>query len=455
MQHKRIEPLDSEGLPTMAASMDQGQGSSLGDFARAFDLPEPPLPVYLGRYHIQREIARGGMGIILHAYDELLCRDVAIKLLLARYAENSILFQRFVNEALVTCRLQHPCIVPIYEHGHAEDERPYFAMKLVTGQSLGKILGSPPSNQTDRSRLFKIFEHVCRAIAYAHSQGVLHLDLKPANIMVGEFGEVYVMDWGLSRVLERSDGMGSETNAENLIAEPLNAYSVPSYGIRGTPAYMAPEQARGLALCPQSDVFGLGAMLCEILTGRPPYRNRDPRRTYADATRAKLDDAHRGLDACASDDRLIQLAKRCLAPNPKDRPNNASFIANEISSYLESALEQSETDLCRFFDLSLDLFCIATIDGYFRRVNCNFPRVLGYSVEQLVSQPFLDFVHPNDKNPTMHVMADLLAGKPVVHFCNRYRHSAGHYITLEWTAKSIVEENTIFAVARDITKRAS
>ena len=133
MQSKRIEPLDSEGLPTMAASMDQGQGSSLGDFARAFDLPEPPLPVYLGRYHIQREIARGGMGIILHAYDELLCRDVAIKLLLARHAENSVLFQRFVNEALVTCRLQHPCIVPIYDHGHAEEERPYFARCFASG----------------------------------------------------------------------------------------------------------------------------------------------------------------------------------------------------------------------------------------------------------------------------------------------------------------------------------
>jgi len=123
-------------------------------------------------------------------------------------------------------------------------------MKLVTGQSLGKILGSPPNNQTDRSRLFKIFEQVCRAIAYAHSQGVLHLDLKPANIMVGEFGEVYVMDWGLSRVLQSSDGLGSETNAENLIAEPPNAYSVLSSGIHGTPAYMAPEQARGLAVCP-------------------------------------------------------------------------------------------------------------------------------------------------------------------------------------------------------------
>lgn len=328
-------------------------------------------------------------------------------------------------------------------------------MKLVTGHSLGKILASPPTNQTDRSRLLKIFEQVCRAIAYAHSHGVLHLDLKPANVMVGEFGEVYVMDWGLSRVLQMSDSLGSETKLENRSAEPLKSNSAASSGIHGTPAYMAPEQARGLAVCPKSDVFGLGAILCEILTGRPPYRNRDLRRTYADATRAKLDDAHRGLDACASDDRLIQLAKRCLAPNPKDRPNNASFIANEISGYLESALEQSESDLCRFFELSLDLFCIASIDGYFRRVNSNFPRLLGYSAEQLVSRPFLDFVHPDDIRQTKEVMGDLLAGKAVVHFCNRYRHSDGHYITLEWTAKSIVEENTIFAIARDMRNRSS
>ncbi len=455
MHGKRIEPLDSDSLPSTIASMGAGQGAGSDDVEGAFDMPEPPLPDNLGRYLIKREIARGGMGIILLAHDQMLRQDVAIKLLLARYAGNSSLFQRFVNEALVTCRLQHPCIVPIYEHGHAEDERPYFAMKLVTGHSLGKILASPPTNQTDRSRLLKIFEQVCRAIAYAHSQGILHLDLKPANVMVGEFGEVYVMDWGLSRVLQMSDRLGSETKLENLSAEPLKSNSIASSGIHGTPAYMAPEQARGLAVRPQSDVFGLGAMLCEILTGRPPYRNRDLRRTYADATCARLADAHRGLDACASDDRLVQLAKQCLAPHPKDRPSSASFIANEISGYLESALEQSESDLCRFFELSLDLFCIASIDGYFRRVNCNFPRVLGYSEEQLVSRPFLDFVHPDDKEPTMHVMGDLLAGKAVVQFCNRYRHSDGHYITLEWMAKSIVEENTIFAVARDITKRAN
>jgi PAS domain S-box-containing protein len=103
----------------------------------------------------------------------------------------------------------------------------------------------------------------------------------------------------------------------------------------------------------------------------------------------------------------------------------------------------------------LDLFCIATLEGYFSRINVNFPKVLGYSKEKLISQPFLDFVHPDDVGDTVEVMQDLLKGMPVVRFCNRYRHAEGHYITLEWTAQAIPSEGNIFAVARDITNRVN
>ena len=456
MPLKSNKSIESQFLPDTVASVDLSKCEFISDsFFDSADLSETSLPLTLGRYTIEKEIARGGMGVILLAHDSLLRRYVAIKLLLSRYTENSSLLQRFVNEALITSRLQHPCIVPIYDHGHAEDHRPYFTMKLITGLSLSEILQEPVESHPDRSRLLKIFEQVCLAIAYAHSEGVLHLDLKPANIMVGEFGEVYVMDWGLSRALEPVECLeGHDPAARSGIGKHVSD-SIPYVGIHGTPAYMPPEQAQGLAVCVQSDVFGLGALLCEILTGRSPYRDRDVKKIYTDASLANLDDAHQRLDACAGDERLVQLAKRCLAPNLMDRPLNASLVAAEISGYLESALEQGASDLSRFFDLDLDFFCIATSEGYFRRINRNFSLVLGYTEKELTSRPFVNFIHPDDVAETIQIMCGLLEGKPVHRFKNRYRHKDGHFITLEWTAKSIVAEDTIFAVAREVTSSST
>ena len=445
------EQPNPESLPPTALHRQNGELSSDFD-SDEFTLNDPLVDHFerLGRYRIDEELARGGMGIVFRAYDELLHRDVALKLLQYQFADRPVFHQRFVNEALLTSRLQHPCIIPIYDSGMAPDERPYFAMKLISGQSLGEILSVPPKNQMDRSRLLKIYEQVCQGIAYAHAHGVLHLDLKPANVMVGEFGEVHVMDWGLARtwppILEL------EAHASKL---PRNnrgdTMRTESDGIVGTAAYMAPEQARGEPVSPRTDVFGLGALLCEVLTGRPPYRGPDHRRVYVRAMQGKLGEAIDRLDHCDSDVFLKDLAKRCLSVDANHRPEDASSVARAIATYLESALEQAESDLCRFFDLTPDLFCIATVDGYFERVNTNFPRVLGYAEHTLVSQPFLEFVHPDDVTQTQDVMKNLGEGKPVVRFCNRYRHLDGHFITLEWTAQAIPEDGTIFAVARDVS----
>jgi serine/threonine-protein kinase len=126
-------------------------------------------------------------------------------------------------------------------------------------------------------------------------------------------------------------------------------------------------------------------------------------------------------------------------------------VASELTLFLESRLQRAENDLERFFDLSLDLFCIAGMDGFFRRVNSNFPRVLGFSEKHLLTRPFLEFVHPDDRDPTISVMSQLKIGQPVVQFRNRYMAVDGSYRCFEWTAKSIPEEGTIFAVARDVT----
>ncbi len=414
----------------------------------------------LGKFRLEFEISRGGMGVILRARDMELDRSVAVKLLRKVHKGKPQLHQQFTHEARITGRLQHPGIIPIYETGLSWDQRPYFAMKWVQGRTLSELLAERNSTQDDLPRLLKIFEQVCQTLSYTHSRGVIHLDIKPSNIMVGAFGEVHLMDWGLARVsTELCDlTMTGEVQFRSTIlsvAERLASQSIPADApagtIWGTPAYMSPEQARGQCTDVRSDVFGLGGILCEILTGHPPHTGRSLIDVCFRAAKGDLSFIFQKLDECDADGVLIRLARSCLNPQVDLRPAHAGIVANELTMYLESMLQRAETDLRRFFDLSLDLFCIAGLDGYFRRVNSNFSRVLGYNEKLLLSRPFLDFVHPDDRKDTIEIMGQLLKGQPVVQFQNRYQTESGSWRLFEWTAKSVPDEGVIFAVARDVT----
>src|SRR5262249_35717626 len=151
------------------------------------------------RYQLSGEIARGGMGAVLRGRDVDLGRDLAVKVLLERYAQRPDIVHRFVEEAQIGGQLQHPGVVPVYDVGRFGD-RPFFTMKLVKGRTLATILRERADASVDRPRLLGIALQVAQTLAYAHSRGVIHRDLKPANIMVGAFGEVQVMDWGLAKV---------------------------------------------------------------------------------------------------------------------------------------------------------------------------------------------------------------------------------------------------------------
>ena len=269
------------------------------------------------------------------------------------------------------------------------------------------------------------------------------------------FGEVHLIDWGLARICDDGYSNVSEANFLNddsIVPNPNGSHEANSFGyVGGTPSYMAPEQARGETVSLQSDVFGLGAILCEILTGEPVYVGNNQRNILIKAAKANLATVHRKLELLGRDKPLVRLVQRCIAIAAKDRPPDAGAVAAEVTAYLESLLQEGMKDWHRFFEISLDLFCIASFEGFFLRVNGNFSRVLGYSESQLISQPFLDFVHPDDIGPTIAVMIVLSEGKPVMRFRNRYRNATGDYRTLEWSAKSVLEERIIFAVARDVT----
>ena len=323
----------------------------------------PPMPVD-GRYQLQGEIARGGMGVVIKGRDTDLGRDLAVKVLLDSHKDRPEVTQRFIEEAQIGGQLQHPGIAPVYELGQFEDQRPYFTMKLVKGKTLAALLANRKSIEEDRSKFIGIFEQICQTMAYAHSRGVIHRDLKPANIMVGAFGEVQVMDWGLAKVL-KTGGVADESRPTNLpnnqsVIEtlrsgqgdtPLGQGSQTQMGsVMGTPAYMPPEQALGEIdqLDERCDVFGLGAILCEILTGEPPYVAENNVELFRMATRGKLEHCHERLEQAGVDDDLLALTKQCLLSEPKYRPLHAGELSVQVTMHIEtvaSRLRESEIDL--------------------------------------------------------------------------------------------------------------
>jgi eukaryotic-like serine/threonine-protein kinase len=313
-------------------------------------LTRPGLPVRAGRYQILGEIARGGMGAVLRARDADLGRELALKVLLRPHRDDNELRNRFVEEAQIGGQLQHPGIVPVYELGTFPDRRPFLAMKLVRGRTLAALLGERPAPAHDLPRFLAVFEQVCQTVAYAHSRRVIHRDLKPSNVMVGSFGEVQVMDWGLAKVLpeggvaderKRPDGAEAVTQVRTLRTEGSGSNSLAG-SVLGTLAYMAPEQARGEIdrVDERADVFGLGAILCEILTGRPPFEGSSRGEVQAQAARGDLADALTRLEACGADEELRRLARVCMETRPADRPRDAGALARRMTSYTTGVQER-------------------------------------------------------------------------------------------------------------------
>lgn len=296
------------------------------------------------RYRILRLHAKGGLGQVSVADDGELHREVALKEIQERHADDPESRSRFVQEAEVTGGLEHPGIVPVYGLGHYINGRPFYAMRFIRGDSLRTAIQNyhGPDRETDAGKravqfrgLISRFITVCQTMEYAHSRGVVHRDIKPDNIMLGKYGETLVVDWGLAKQVGRADRPPAATDPEESLRLSSGSGSNPTMQgtAVGTPSYMSPEQAAGRldAMGPASDIYSLGATLFAILTGKPPVEGKNPSEIMIRVQRGDIADP-RSLNP-EIDRGLQAICLKALAHHPTDRYATAIDLAHDLEQW--------------------------------------------------------------------------------------------------------------------------
>ena len=333
-----MSPLVPSDIDSGTTLRGPSQGNALSRAGATLPVVEP------GRYAIAGEMAHGGIGRILRARDTRLDRPVAIKELLA---PDTGAEPRFVAEALVTARLQHPSIVPVYEAGRWPGGEPFYAMKLVSGRSLAEVIAEKKTLE-ERLALLPHVLAVAEAMAYAHSERIIHRDLKPANVLVGEFGETVVIDWGLAKDLTREE----ERTGEDLPGADAEDGTRTRVGtVMGTPAYMPPEQAAGRPVDERADVYALGAILYHLLAGTQPYDGGSSAQVLQQVVQGPPPPLSKRQKCIPAD--LLAIVAKAMARDPAGRYATAREVVEDLKRFhtgqIVGAYQYSRVELLRRF----------------------------------------------------------------------------------------------------------
>ena len=305
------------------------------------------------RFRILRPHAKGGLGQVSVALDQELDRPVALKEIQDRHADEPHSRARFVQEAEITGKLEHPGIIPVYGLGHDATGRPFYAMRFIKGDSLKEAIAAfhgdeglkkdPAARMSRLRELLRRFTDVCNAIAYAHSRGVLHRDLKPGNIMLGPYSETLVVDWGLAKsVGDALSGRRRRAMARRSMEGPIRLSGLSGSGAEtvagspiGTPAFASPEQLTGATdrLGPATDIYGLGATLYALLTGRPPVESNDLGEVIRRVERGEIPPP-RSIDPTIPRP-LEAICRKAMATDPADRYVSARALATDVTRWLD------------------------------------------------------------------------------------------------------------------------
>jgi serine/threonine-protein kinase len=288
------------------------------------------------RYVLRRVLGAGGMGEVRLHRDLHIGREVALKTMHAKHAEHPATRLRFEREARVQGQLEHPAIVPVYDLGENEQGEVFFTMKRVRGRTLGSVLAAIASGEPETRarfstrRLLSAFSNVCLAVELAHTRGVLHRDIKPENVMLGDYGEVYLLDWGLARVVGAADLEDGAVEAPSGTQTMVGA-------VMGTPGYMSPEQARGAIdqLGPATDVYSLGAVLFEILAGEPLHRGANVAALLASTMLGVAASPSARSPHAILAPELDALCVKATALDPTERVSSARALSEAIERYLD------------------------------------------------------------------------------------------------------------------------
>ncbi len=293
------------------------------------------------KYTVSGEVARGGMGVILNACDTSIGREVAMKVITTGWSEFREYSERFVREAQIQGRLEHPNICPVHELGTNDDDSPYFTMKMVHGYSLADMIRETrerkgTSDAKLLTKILNIFLKICDGIAYAHSQGIIHRDLKPDNIMVGDFGEVYVMDWGLAKVMGADKDQWRSGLVINNQDGKTDTMKTMTGSVVGTPAYMPPEQSLGLVeeMDERSDIYSLGALLYELLSLEPPFIGDNPWDILAQISKVEPSPPSGHPQGRSISVELDSIVMKCLQKHKENRYQTVKELKHEIELFL-------------------------------------------------------------------------------------------------------------------------